>query len=56
MDKCFWEMMTKAWCKNLSDIDADTILETAAQHAAKDRAQTSGYALNPLDDDDWEDD
>ena len=55
MNKSFWDEMVKVWCKAAHQEDLSPIRLMASQHAAKDKAHTSGYSVNPLDDDEEED-
>lgn len=55
MNKNFWDEMVKVWCRTTSQTDQNIIQLLAARHAENDKAHTSGYSINPLDDDDEED-
>lgn len=54
MNKSFWDEMVSIWCKASKNIDSDSIEQIAQMHAEFDGGNTSGYAINPLDDDDDE--
>lgn len=56
MNNNFWKEMVKTWCKFAHQLNTDSIHKLAAEHAAKDISHTAGYSVNPLDDDDDEED
>lgn len=56
MNKEFWDGMAQLWCKVFSSSELDKIAEMAIQHAKESQKKKAGYSVNPLDDDDEEDD
>lgn len=56
MNKEFWDGMALLWCKVFSSAELDKIAEMAKQHAKESLKKKAGYSVNPLDDDDEEDD
>ena len=56
MNKEFWDGMALLWCKVFSSAALDKIAEMAKQHAKESQKKKAGYSVNPLDDDDEEDD
>ena len=56
MNKEFWDGMALLWCIVFSSAELDKIAEMAKQHAKESQKKKAGYSVNPLDDDDEEDD
>ncbi len=55
MNKDFWDAIAKLWCKTSTEADLKHIAETASAQAQEDQKNTSGYSLNPLDDEEDDD-
>ena len=56
MSSDFWNKMAVLWCKQVSSTDMEQIVQIANAQAEKDQKSKSGYSLNPLDDDEEDDD
>lgn len=56
MNKDFWDRMAKLWCMVASLTDFSKIAEAANNQAQEDKKHKSGYSLNPLDDEDEDED
>ena len=55
MNKDFWDAIAKLWCKTSTEADLKHIAETANAQANEEQKTTSGYSLNPLDDEEDDD-
>lgn len=56
MNRDFWKTMAEKWSLPLdSKAEKTAIAQIAEAHAQKDKKIISNYSINPLDDDDEED-
>lgn len=56
MNKEFWDNMAKLWCVSSSSFDITKIMNLAKEQAISSKSYKAGYSVNPLDDEDEEDD
>jgi hypothetical protein len=52
MNSDFWKRISELWCKQSSSDDLKLIAKKAQNQAEREKSKTSGYRLNPLDDED----
>lgn len=56
MNKKFWDALVIAWCKSTKEVDEQAIRALVDSQVKKEKNKISGYSINPLDDEDDEED